>query len=127
MENSALLVYLGKRALSALWLYVSDERYPARATDDHLFLTQDGYPMDRHSIRRAIYRLADWAGIKASPHLFRHTSAIEHLRHGMDAFSLQKMLGHETLEMTRKYLTALDDEDVGDRARRTSPADNWRL
>ncbi len=121
-------VYLGKRALSTLWLYVADERPdPARASDDNLFLTEDGYPMDRHSIRRVIYRLADWAGIHANPHLFRHTSAIEHLRHGMDAFSLQKLLGHETLEITKGYVSALADEDVEVQARRTSPADNWRL
>jgi site-specific recombinase XerD len=127
-RNKERFVYLGKRAISALWLYISDERPdPARASDDHLFLTFDGYPMNRHSVRRVVYRLAAWAGIKASPHLFRHTSAIEHLRHGMDAFSLQKLLGHETLEITRGYLSALADEDVEVQARRTSPADNWRL
>ena len=75
-------VYLGRRALSALWLYVKDERpEAARVNDDHLFLTGEGYLLDRHSLRRIVYRLADRAGVKASPHQFRHTSAIEHLRH----------------------------------------------
>lgn len=45
----------------------------------------------------------------------------------MDLLSLQRLLGHESLEVTRIYLTALSDEDVEERAKRTSPADNWRL
>jgi site-specific recombinase XerD len=45
----------------------------------------------------------------------------------MDLLSLQRLLGHESLETTRVYLTALADEDVERAARRTSPADNWRL
>lgn len=121
-------VYVGSKARSALWLYVSDERPdPARLDDDHLFLTPDGYPMDRHSVRKLIYRLGKWTGIRAYPHLFRHTAAIERLRGGMNVFTLQRFLGHETLEMTQKYVTALSDEDVEVQAQRTSPADNWRL
>jgi integrase len=45
----------------------------------------------------------------------------------MDVFSLREHMGHESLETTRQYLTALDDEDVERQARRTSPSDNWRL
>jgi integrase len=45
----------------------------------------------------------------------------------MDAFTLQKFLGHTTLDMTRTYLTALADEDIEVQAKRTSPADNWHL
>jgi site-specific recombinase XerD len=121
-------VYLGRRALSALWLYVKDERpEPARVGDNHLFLTFDGYPMNRETLRRFMGRLGKWANVHASPHMFRHTAAISHLRHGMDLVSLQHLLGHESLEITQVYLTALSDEDVERQAKRTSPADNWRL
>lgn len=53
------------------------------------------------------------------------TSAIEHLRRGMNGVELQKMLGHEDLETTRKYLTALNDKDVQVQALRTSPVEHW--
>ncbi len=121
-------VYLGKRALSALWLYVKDGRSePAQVDGDYLFLTDEGYRLTRHTLRGIICRLAEVAGIKATVHQFRHTAAIEHLRHGMDLVSVQHLLGHESINTTRQYLTALQDEDVGERARRTSPADNWKL
>jgi site-specific recombinase XerD len=121
-------VYLGKRALSGLWLYVKDERpEPARVDEEHLFLTISGYGMDRHTLRNVIRRLARRAGVRASTHSFRHTAAIEHLRNGMDLVSLQHLLGHASVVTTRVYLEALSDEDVETRAKRTSPADNWRL
>ena len=121
-------VYIGKQAQSAVWLYVSDERpEPSRVHDDNLFLTKSGYPLDRYCLRNIIVRLAARAGITATTHAFRHTGAIEHLRNGMDLVSLQHLLGHNDIATTRKYLTALADEDVEKQAQRTSPADNWRL
>jgi len=44
------------------------------------------------------------------------------LRAGGDAFSLQKLLGHEDLTMTRRYCE-LADSDVRDQHRLHSPAD----
>jgi site-specific recombinase XerD len=120
--------YLGRRARSDLWLYVREERpEPAQVDGDFLFLSEEGYGLDRHSLRLIVYRLAKKAGVKASPHMFRHTAAIERLRNGMDLLSLQRFLGHEQLQTTQVYLTALSDDDVQERARRTSPGDNWRL
>jgi len=85
--------------------------------------------MTRGSIRHALYRLADWAGIDRSvhPHLFRHQSAIEHLRAGMTLPTLKEMMGHEHISTTQGYLSALSDEDVEAIALRTAPSDNWRL
>jgi site-specific recombinase XerD len=121
-------VYLGKRALQSIWLYLKQERpEPMQSDSEHLFLTYDGYPMDRHSIRKTINRLAERAGVDAHPHLFRHTGATERLRRGMDLMSLKHLLGHQKLSTTEKYLSALQDEDTEARAKRTSPGDDWRL
>jgi integrase/recombinase XerD len=114
--------------MSAVWLYTKDERpEPAEMDSKHLFLTVNGYPFTRHTLRGVILRLAQKVGIHATPHMFRHTAAILHLKNGMDLVSLQHLLGHNDISTTRGYLEALKDEDVEDKARRTSPSDNWRL
>jgi site-specific recombinase XerD len=120
--------YLGRRAISAVWLYVHDERpEPAQVDHNNLFLTEDGYPMSRFCLRESIVRLAEKAGVHATPHMFRHTSAVSHLRNGMDLVSLQHLLGHSSVSTTRGYLDSLRDSDVQSTAQRTSPSDNWRL
>jgi integrase/recombinase XerD len=45
-------------------------------------------------------------------HKFRHTYATTLLRDGVDLVSLQKLLGHNDMDSTRKYLRALEPADL---------------
>lgn len=68
-------------------------------------------------------RLAGIQGVRVSPHTFRHTFAKNWIVNGGDVFSLQKMLGHTTMEMVRRYVN-LASEDVSRAHRSYSPADH---
>ena len=110
----------------ALWRYLA-EREPEPTADDPLFVSLDRYPMDRSSISHMLRELGKRAGVaKVHPHRFRHTMALWFLRNGGDVFSLQRILGHSTLDMVRQYV-ALAEADAVSAHRRASPADNWRL
>jgi len=79
-----------------------------------LFPNNEGEVMTTHAFGLALRRLANKAGIDEGviyPYAFRHTFAINYLRGGGDLFRLQKILGHATLEMTRRYVT-WDIEDL---------------
>ena len=122
------LVPMGLTARRAVIRYKEHVRpQPVRPLEDRLFLTVAGDPISRDSVTRIIERLARRAGIpRLHPHLMRHTFAVRYLVNGGDVFTLQKILGHSTLEMTRRYVT-LASGDVKDKHRQYSPIDNLGL
>ena len=57
-----------------------------------------------------------------TPHQFRRAFAVQFIRNGGDPFTVQKILGHTDLTMTRRY-AELSQTDVVEKHRRYSPAD----
>ena len=113
------------RTGQAIWRYLAS-RKDDRA-DDFLFETELENPFDRFYLRRMLYRIGRRAGVqKVGVHRFRHTFAINYLRNGGDPFSLQRMLGHSTMEMVKRYLNIVQ-ADLTKNHKLASPVDNWRL
>jgi integrase/recombinase XerD len=81
---------------------------------DALFCTETGTPMSEGCLRSAIVRYNTARGIqKTSLHMFRHTFSRKYLLDcGGDAFTLQKILGHSTLDMTKHYCAVFNVDIV---------------
>lgn len=75
-------------------------------------------------VRQALRRLGDRTGLHLSPHVLRRTFATLALRGGMSPLHLQRLLGHTSLEMTRRYIQ-LVDQDLVDEHERSGPVDRW--
>jgi len=118
-KSKARTVFLGARTRQAIWKYIATEQ-----TSRDLSLPL--FSLRGPAITNMIRVIGVHAGVHANPHKFRHTFAITCLRNGMDVFTLQRMLGHATLEMTKRYLDIVRD-DIADAHRHASPVDNWRL
>ena len=75
-------------------------------------------------MQQVFKRLKTRAGItgRCSPHSLRHTFARSYLVNGGDVFSLQRILGHTTLDMVKRYVS-MADADVAAKHRTASPAD----
>ena len=57
-------------------------------------------------------RLYKKTGIKATPHLFRHTHATALIRAGWNMAYVQKRLGHSDIQTTINTYTHLLDDDL---------------
>lgn len=86
-----------------------------------LFISRDGAPLAHNTFQQALARYAQRAGLpQVSPHMLRHTFARLYLMNGGDVFSLQAILGHEDLEVTKIY-ASLWGRDVQRLHARSSP------
>ena len=128
--NKERLIPIGKQVQRLLWHYINRYRpEPASANSGLLFLTQEGRPLTKDRVEKIMSyygKKAGLRGVRCSPHTLRHTAAVKFLRNGGDVFSLQKMLGHASLEMTRRYCE-LADIDVKRAHITASPVDNLDL
>ena len=82
--------------------------------DDPVFPSQRGGPLSRDALEKLLTKYATAAAAKCpslrskrvSPHVLRHTAAMELLRHGVDRTVIALWLGHESVETTHVYLHA---------------------
>jgi integrase/recombinase XerD len=101
----------------------------AGAPDQPLFPTRRGRPLSRDAVALLVTRHAATASStcptlatkKISPHVLRHTAAMNLLHAGVDTSVIALWLGHESTEATQIYLHA--DMAIKERAlARTTPA-----
>ncbi|MEA5516959.1 tyrosine-type recombinase/integrase [Nodularia sp. UHCC 0506] len=71
-----------------------------------------GEPMTKSNVDNLFIRLATKTGIKAYPHILRHTHATELIRANWDMAYVQKRLGHSDIQTTINTYVHLTDEDL---------------
>jgi integrase/recombinase XerD len=89
-------------------------RTHSAASTDPLFPGIRGQSLSRDAIERLVTRYASAAaercaslkGKHVTPHVLRHGTAMELLRHGVDRAVIALWLGHESVETTQMYLHA---------------------
>jgi site-specific recombinase XerD len=103
-------VGLGKQAALAIQRYLSRARPKSEAPT--VFLTHARKRMTPNAIDRVMHRLRDAAGqqffegIRVSAHTLRHSFAVHYLEQGGDLYKLSRLMGHENVSTTTRYLRA---------------------
>ena len=80
-------------------------RHPAWDDNTPLFCTEDGRKAVTNTWRERLKVYGKQLGIKITPYALRHSFAVMFLRCGGNVFSLQRMLGHSNLYMTKRYVS----------------------
>jgi len=104
---------LGVRTMRSLTSYERRERKPAHEGVAHFFLSRDGQPLTKFGVEQVMDRLSTLTGLErkeVAPHAWRRGFAVQFLRNGGDLFALQQIMGHTSLEMTRRYVHYLPED-----------------
>lgn len=119
------LLPFSPRTGQMIWRYLASRK--DTQPQDPLFVGRLNRPLTRTKLAEMCSGIGKRAGVPdVHPHRFRHTFAIQYLRNGGNAYTLQMMLGHNSLEMVKRYLK-LAQVDLDSAHRRASPVDGWRL
>lgn len=107
------------------YLTAREKYFMARnCEDEYVFLSKNGKRLNNEAIRVFMKEAADAVGVnpnvRVSPHTCRHTFAHQQLKNGLDLYSLSRLLGHESVTVTQRYLESIEDTQILTSARKTS-------
>jgi len=119
------IVPISEVTLQAIQDYLQRERGDF-TEDKFLFVVdENNKPFRPDTLHRVIKRICEQAGVRRTHlvHRFRHTFAVNFLKRTHNPYALQRILGHQSLDIVKRYL-ALVDADVFEAHAEASPVMN---
>mgnify|MGYP001563527809 CR=1 FL=1 len=100
------VIPIGKTACFYLKEYLLRIRPAFKTENKSLFLTNDGQSLSKQSIEVIVKKYAKRAGIlkQVTPHTLRRSFATHMLKNGAHPMYIQKILGHQSLDVLNKYI-----------------------
>jgi site-specific recombinase XerD len=116
-------VRFGNLTAKSLWKYLAIKN-KLQSANNALWCDRYGNELTARGIDGIFRALGRKIGIRLHPHLLRHTGATLFLKNGGSPFECQYLLGHHSLEMTKRYCQSLGFEDAYRAHIKASPIDN---
>lgn len=89
----------------------------------YVFVSYRGEQLTQQAVSNMLKEAAEavgvWKDIRVSPHTCRHTFAHLQLKNGLDLYSLSRLMGHENITITQRYLDGIRDDEVLTAAKQT--------
>ena len=102
--------------------------FQRRRAEDYLFLSKNGKRMNGQAVNKFMKDCAKAVCVRSmvrvSPHTCRHTFAQQQIYNGLDLYSLSRILGHENVAITQRYLESIQDSQIIANAKKTSVLSN---
>ncbi|CUH95915.1 hypothetical protein P22_2001 [Propionispora sp. 2/2-37] len=110
-ESSVRALKMTKNSLAVLkeYLVLQEQEIKEFGThyidNDYVFAKKDGALIPNYEISKRFKKIARLAGLRDDAHFHetRHTIATELIEMGVNQFKVQALLGHATLDMTKRY------------------------
>ena len=104
--------------------------FQCRKAEDHVFLSKNGKRLNNQAIHKFMKDCAKAVNVRSavrvSPHTCRHTFAQQQIKNGLDLYSLSRLLGHESVAITQRYLESIQDSQIIASAKKTSVLANLK-
>ena len=97
---------------------------------DNYLLSRTARPLTKEALEHIFNQANEIAKVRpevrCSPHTARHYFAQANLRNGLDVYSLSRLMGHCSVNITKTYLQSLKDDQIVAMACLTSPLMNLK-
>lgn len=104
--------------------------YDKNLNNDYYFLSRTGNRLTVEALERIFKQANDKAHVRStircSPHTARHYFAQAQLRNGNNVYNVSRLLGHENINITKRYLQSLQDDKIIEMSVNTSPLMNLK-
>ena len=120
LVSKTLIKYMSARA----------KYFQCRKSEEYLFLSKNGKRLNGQAVSKFMKDCAKEVGVRSvvrvSPHTCRHTFAQQQIKNGLDLYSLSRLLGHESVAITQRYLESIQDSQIIANAKKTSVLSNLK-
>ena len=106
--------YLAKALLQ--YRMARESYFESRLPEGYLFVSNRGKRLTQEAIAKWFKKAAQDVrvncDIRVSPHTCRHTFAHLELKNGIDLYTLSRLMGHESVAITQRYLEGIKDDEM---------------
>lgn len=112
------------------YMMAKKKYFQCRSAENYLFLSKNGKCLNGQAINKFMKDCARAVHVRSvvrvSPHTARHTFAQQQIKNGLDLYSLSRLLGHESVAITQRYLESIQDAQIIANAKKTSVLSNLK-
>lgn len=123
-NKSSVIIPMSNTLYKVLQKYIKEWD---RTDNTYLFCGPNEEKMTTGSVQHSLYWYCEQRGVRPrGPHSLRHSFARMYIKSGGDPFSLQHILTHSSMEMTKRYVNLFSD-DLRDSLNSYNPLDNIKV